>query len=101
MGGKLFGGNVQSGSLVIQKGLVALLRDFDFPARFTVNSFEMVYSSGGKIERFLAIGPMFSEAMITKIKNAKKDDIILFDEITLSGNDGQPRKIGGMSFIII
>ena len=101
LGGKLFGGNVQSGSLVIQKGLVALLRDFDFPARFTVNSFEMVYSSGGKLEKFIAVGPMFSEAMTAKLKGAKQGDIVVFDEIALSGLDGMPRKVKAMTFIII
>lgn len=101
LAGKLRGGNIQGGELAILKGLVALLNDFDFSTKYSVTSFEMVYCSGGKIERFLAVGPMFSEAMIAKMKNAKQNDIILFDEIRLSGPDGQPRKLGGMSFVII
>jgi len=101
LGGKLFGGNTQPGSIKAQSGLVALLKDFDFDARFNVVSFQMVFSSKGEIFKAEAQGPLLSAQMKAFLDRAKPKDIIFLDEIKVVGPDNQPRKLGQIAFTII
>lgn len=101
LGGKLFGGNTQPGSLKANTGVVALLKDFDFDARFNVVSFQMVYSSKGEIFKAETQGPIFNANMKAFLDRAKPKDIIFIDEIKVVGPDKQPRKLGQIAFTII
>ncbi len=101
LGGKLFGGNTQPGAIKAQSGIVALLKDFDFDARFNVVSFQMVYSSKGEIFKAEAQGPVFNANMKSFLDRAKPKDIIFIDEIKVVGPDKQPRKLGQIAFTII
>jgi len=101
LGGKLFGGNSQPGAIKAQSGVVALLKDFDFDARFNVISFQMVFSSKGEIFKKEVQGPLFNADMKALIDRAKPKDIIFIDEIKVVGPDKQPRKLGQIAFTII
>ncbi len=101
LGGKLFGGNTQPGTIKAQSGLVALLKDFDFDARFNVVSFQMVYSTKGEIFKAETQGPLFNSNMKAFLDRAKPKDIIFIDEIKVVGPDKQPRKLGQIAFTII
>ena len=101
LGGKLFGGNTQPGSIKAQSGVVALLKDFDFDARFNVVSFQMVFSSKGEIFKAETQGPLFNANMKAFLDRAKPKDIIFIDEIKVVGPDKQPRKLGQIAFTII
>jgi len=101
LGGKLFGGNTQPGSLKANTGVVALLKDFDFDARFNVVSFQMVFSSKGEIFKAETQGPLFNANMKAFLDRAKPKDIIFIDEIKVVGPDKQPRKLGQIAFTII
>ncbi len=101
LGGKLFGGNTQPGSIKAQSGVVALLKDFDFDARFNVISFQMVFSSKGEIFKAETQGPIFNANMKAFLDRAKPKDIIFIDEIKVVGPDKQPRKLGQIAFTII
>ena len=101
LGGKLFGGNTQPGAIKSQSGVVALLKDFDFDARFNVQSFQMVFSSKGEIFKAEASGPVFNAIMKGFLDRAKPKDIIFIDEIKVVGPDKQPRKLGQIAFTII
>jgi gliding motility-associated protein GldM len=101
LGGKLRGGNTQAGSIKAQSGIVPLLENFDFEARFNVVSFEMVYSSKGEIFKEETTGPLFSVKMKNFLDRAKPKDIIFIDEIKVVGPDKQPRKLGQIAFTII
>ncbi len=101
LGGKLFGGNTQPGTIKAQSGLVALLKDFDFDARFNVVSFQMVYSTKGEIFKAEAQGPLLNANMKAFLDRAKPKDIIFIDEIKVVGPDKQPRKLGQIAFTII
>jgi len=101
LGGKLFGGNTQPGTIKSQSGLVALLKDFDFDARFNVVGFQMVFSSKGEIFKSEAQGPLFNAQMKSFLDRAKPKDIIFIDEIKVVGPDKQPRKLGQIAFTII
>lgn len=101
LGGKLFGGNTQPGTIKSQSGLVAMLKDFDFDAKFSIVSFQMVYSSKGEIFKAETQGPMFNANMKQFLDRAKPKDIIFIDEIKVVGPDKQPRKLGQIAFTII
>lgn len=101
LGGKLRGGNTQPGSIKAQSGVVALLENFDFEARFDVVSFQMVFSSKGEIFKAEAQGPLLNAQMKSFLDRAKPKDIIFIDEIKVVGPDKQPRKLGQIAFTII
>jgi gliding motility-associated protein GldM len=100
LGGKLRGGNAQPGTLKAQTGIVPVLDNFDFEARFNVESYDMVLASKGEIYRASAQGPLFSSQMLTFIGRAKPKDVIYLEEIKVRGPDGTPRKIGQIVFTV-
>lgn len=100
LGGKLRGGNAQPGTLKAQTGIVPVLDNFDFEARFNVESYDMVFASKGEIYRASAQGPLFSPQMLTFIGRAKPKDVIYLEEIKVRGPDGTPRKIGQIVFTV-
>lgn len=99
--GKLRGGNVQAGTMKAQSGILALLENFDFDARFNVVSFQMVFSSKGEIFKAESPGPGFTPQMQAFKDRAKPKDILFIDEIKVVGPDKQPRKLGQIAFTII
>lgn len=101
LGGKLKGGNTQAGTIKAQSGVVAALENFDFDARFSVVSFQMVYSSKGEIFKSETQGPLFNTQMKSFLDRAKPKDIIFIDEIKVVGPDKSPRKLGQIAFQII
>lgn len=101
LGGKLRGGNTQPGAIKSQSGVVPLLENFDFEARFNVQSFQMVFSSKGEILKEEVTGPLFNAKMKAFLDRAKPKDIIFIDEIKVVGPDNQPRKLGQIAFTII
>ncbi|HLP52542.1 MAG TPA: GldM family protein [Chitinophagales bacterium] len=101
LNGKLRGGYVQSGTLATMSGIVPLVMDFDFPARFTVTSFSLAVNSAGKLEVLKAQGPLITPEMKALISRTKPGDIVVFDDVRVVGPDNQPRIIDNMSFIII
>jgi gliding motility-associated protein GldM len=100
LGGKLRGGNAQPGTIKAQTGIVPILDNFDFEARFNVESYDMVFVSKGEILRSSASGPLFSTQMQTFLSRAKPKDVIYLEEIKVRGPDGSPRKIGQIVFTI-
>ena len=101
LGGKLRGGNAQPGTIKAQTGIVPLLENFDFEARFNVESYRMVLASKGEIYPVEGQGPTFSAQAQALINRAKPKDIIYIEEIKVRGPDGSPRKIGQVVFTII
>ncbi len=101
LGGKLRGGNAQAGTIKAQSGIVPLLENFDFEARFNVQSFQMIYSSKGEIFRADASGPLFNDQMTNFLNRCRPKDIIFIDDIKVIGPDGTSRKLGQIAFTII
>lgn len=100
LGGKLRGGNAQPGTIKAQTGIVPILENFDFEARFTVESYRMVLASKGDIFPVEGQGPLFSAQAQALLTRAKPKDIIYIEEIKVRGPDGSPRKIGQIVFTI-
>ena len=101
LGGVLEGGSYSPGKIKAQSGMVPVLKNFDFEARFNVESFNMVYASKGEIFTASTNGPLFNDKMNAFLSRAKPKDIIYLEEIKVRGPDGQPRKIGQIVFTII
>ena len=101
LGGKLRGGNVQPGTIKAQSGIVPLLENFDFEARFNVESYRFVLASKGELYPVEGQGPLFNDKINALINRAKPKDIIYVEEIKVRGPDGTPRKIGQVVFTII
>lgn len=100
LGGKLRGGNAQPGTIKAQTGIVPVLDNFDFEARFNVESYDMVFVSKGEIFRATTQGPLFNAQMQTFLSRAKPKDVVYLEEIKVRGPDGTPRKIGQIVFTI-
>ena len=98
--GNLRGGNVAPGTMKAQAGVAAKLENFDFDAKFKVVSFTMYYSSKGEIYTDRAEGPVFTAKMKGYIDRCRAKDIIILDDIKAVGPDGQPRKLGQVTFTI-
>jgi gliding motility-associated protein GldM len=101
LGGKLKGGNAQPGTIKAQSGIVPLLENFDFEARFNVESYRMVLASKGEIYPVEGSGPVFNDKAMGLINRCKPKDVLYIEEIKVRGPDGQPRKIGQVVFTII
>ncbi len=98
--GGLKGGSAQPGIMKGQSGIAAKLDNFDFDAKFKVISFRMYYSSKGEIYYDDAQGPVFTAKMKGYIDRCRAKDIIIIDDIKAVGPDGQPRKLGQVTFTI-
>lgn len=94
-------GKGQKGTIKAKGGIVPLLKDFDFEARFTVVSYDFYLTSGGELLPARGnSGPMYSGTVSNLIDRAKPNDLMVFDNIKVQGPDGKTRKIPGMSFQI-
>jgi len=102
IGGKITSGKVKKGELAVQQGIVAVLQNFDFEAKFTVQSFDYIFIPKGEdLSSGTATGPAFPGRLVDQIKNCKPKDVFQFEIIKVVGPDGQPRKIPGLGVTII
>lgn len=102
LGGKLKGGRIQVGTLKAQSGIVALLENFPFDARFTVSSYDFILSTKGEILPARGIsGPVLNQQVKNLIGRAQPKDYAIFDNIKVKGPDGTTRKLPSLTFEII
>jgi gliding motility-associated protein GldM len=102
LGGTLKGGKIQKGPIAAQSGLVALLENFAFDARFNVISYDFVLSTKGEILSVRDVkGPMLDSQVKNLLNRAQPKDYVLFDNIRVSGPDGTNRKLATLAFEII
>ncbi|MEZ5001848.1 MAG: gliding motility protein GldM [Chitinophagales bacterium] len=95
------GGNISAGEFQVQKGLAAVLENFDFDAKFDVVSYDLVYIPKRQdLALAKANGATFTGQMAGYIQKAKPGDVYAFENITVRGPDGQTRGIPGINFRI-
>lgn len=100
--GSLGGGKVKAAQFKVQRGVLAVLENFDFDIRFDVVSFEMTYAA--KRQDLIvkeATGPAFSSDMLALINKSKPGDVFYIDEIKVKGPDGTTRKLPSIVFTLI
>lgn len=99
--GNKAGGAMGSGEMRAQRGVLAILENFDFEARFDVLGFEMTYAKPRQdLQVITNQGPTFGGSAQGMIKQASVGDIYYFDNIRVKGPDGTTRKLPTMSFKI-
>lgn len=106
IGGKT-GGYMSAATFRAQAGILAVLDQFDFEARFQVVSFEMSwlpkrgeYQTAGTIN-----GPYINEnsknaQVISYMKEAKIGDKVFFDNIKARGPDGRTRTLNSINLTL-
>lgn len=100
LGGKIKSGPIPKGTLIAQTGIIAILENFDFDARFTIKGYTFLYSSGGDAVQIANPGPMIGANIKSVLNRVKPKDIVVFDDITAVGPDGTNRKIPPLAFTI-
>lgn len=102
LGGTLKGGRIQKGPIAAQSGIVALLENFAFDARFTVVSYDFVLSTKGEILSVRDVkGPLLDSQVKNLLNRAQPKDYVLFDNIRVLGPDGTNRKLSTLAFEVI
>lgn len=102
MVGTFKGGKVPANKMRPQRGVLAVLENFDFDIRFDVVSYEFTYAA--KRQDLIVkqgTGPSFTSEIVTLLGSAKPGDVIYIDEIKVKGPDGTTRKLPGIVFTLI
>lgn len=100
VGGKP-GGAMGTGEFKAQTGVAAVLKDFDFDAKFQVVSFEVTLAQkNADLQTAQNSGAAFSGGAAGLINQAKIGSIFYFDNIMAKGPDGTTRKLPTISFRI-
>lgn len=101
LGGKS-GGALKTGELKAQMGIAAVLKDFDFDAKFQVEGFEITLAERGQdLLTCTNSGSKFGGQCQGLIDRAKVGSIYYIDNIRAKGPDGRSRKLPTISFKII
>ena len=93
VGGKS-GGAMGTGEFKAQGGVAAVLKDFDFDARFEVIGFEITLAERGQdLQTAVNPGPRYSGQAANLVARAKVGSIYYFDNIRAKGPDGTTRQL--------
>ncbi len=96
------GGDVKASIFKVQRGIIAVLENFDFDVRFNVVGFEMTYvSAENEAVTLSAEGPLFTEDMIDVLAKSKPGDKFIFDKIKVRGPDSSIRLLQPTVFYLI
>lgn len=102
MVGTFKGGKVPANKMRPQRGVLAVLENFDFDIRFNVISYEFTYAA--KRQDLIVkqgTGPSFTSDIVALLSSAKPGDVIYIDEIKVVGPDKTTRKLPGIVFTLI
>ncbi len=95
------GGNIKKEDLIVEDGMMAVLKDFDFELRFTVTQFDVsLTGSGGYVNTWKSTGNRFTSDQKSQFKNLSTGSIVYFDNIKAHGDDGTDRTLDPISFKI-
>lgn len=96
------GGNIQSGTWKAQRGVMAILENFEFDAKFEVVGFRLGYTPkrGDYIEASNP-GAIFQGQAAEFMSRAKPGDQFYIDDIKAKGPDGTVRTLPTISFKIL
>lgn len=100
--GNKAGGKMGTGEMKAQQGVLAILENFDFDARFNVSGFEMTLAERGEdLMTCTNSGPSFSGQCKNLINRAKVGSIYYIDNIKAVGPDKTTRSLPTISFRIM
>lgn len=100
--GSKSGGSYKTGEWKAQGGVMAILENFDFDARFDVVGFKLGYTpKRGDYVEATNPGPRFTGQAAEFISRAKPGDQFFIDDIKAKGPDGTTRTLPTISFKIL
>lgn len=91
--------SIPSNQFSAQKGVIPLLENFDFKARFLTTSFRLIYlqpRKDPKVSR--ANGPSFNAEMLGWVRSCNPGDRFVVDEIKVKGPDGTVRGLPSATY---
>jgi len=94
-------GGIPSGTFKAQGGVIALLENFDFDCKFTVESYELTYAA--KRQDLVTVqnsGARYNGASAAMVAKAKPGDVFFYDNTRVRGCDGSNRKLPSFSYKI-
>lgn len=94
-------GSIEKNLLLAAAGIIPSMGDFDFDAKFDIQSFTMgTIRNGGDWFRWRTNGNRFSGEMSEAIKNASKGQKLFFENIQAKGPDGSIRTLNSIILTI-
>lgn len=81
-------GAIEKNTLLAAAAIIPEMKDFEFDLYFRVTSFKMITIIGGDLVQKNARGNQFTEEIVSIIKNARRGQRILFENIQAEGPDG-------------
>ncbi len=95
--GGIVSGNMSANQLKTQRGVFAVLENFDFDLKFTVKKFEMtVIRARQDPLRLVSNSAALTPEMVNALNTISPKDKVFFDEIIASGPDGTNRRLNGV-----
>lgn len=93
-------GKIKKNLLLAAGGVDVEMENFDFDMKFTVQGFSMYTVVDGYAQDMAAKGPAFTTEQLKMIKNLKRNQILVIEQIMVKGPDGSVRKLPSISFKI-
>ena len=99
--GGLTGGNIRKEELLIEDGILAVLKDFDFDLKFKVYQFDVwVTNASGYTAKWSSTSDRFTGEQKDQFKRLMQGGILYIDNIKAKGDDGSTRDLNPISFKI-
>lgn len=96
----LKGGNIKKNLLAAAGGIAVELEKFDFDMKFQIQGFNILTVVDGYAQEFSSKGASFNNEQLKLIKNLRKNQILIIDQVIVKGPDGTTRKLPSVTFKI-
>ncbi len=93
-------GKIEKNTLLAANAIIPELKDFEFELYFTVTSFKMITIIGGDLVQKNVRGNQFNDEVISIIRNARRDQRFLFENIQATSPDGSTRTLNPINLEI-
>lgn len=93
-------GSIKRNVLTAAGGISVEMENFDFEMKFTVQSFNMFTVVDGYVQDASSKSASFSAEQLKLIRNLKRNQLLIIEQIVVKGPDGTTRKLSSLSFKI-
>ncbi len=98
VGGKN-GGNIRKEDLLVEDGIFAMLKDFDFDLKYTVTQFDVTFS-GTYVRTYSSTSNRFTKDQKDLFRQLSQGNIIYIDNIKARGDNGVVKDLASITFKI-
>jgi gliding motility-associated protein GldM len=98
VGGKN-GGNIRKEDLLVEDGVFAELKDFDFDLKYTVTQFDVTFA-GTYVKTYSSLSNRFTKEQKDMFKQLSQGSIIYIDNIKARGDNGVVKDLASITFKI-